>query len=397
MPVAQAQEWLPDPALADAAISAQPTVRAAMRRVDVAGAQARVREVGAHEFVVSAIPQIRRTDVGSGNRNYNEFEAQLGRSFRWPGKVVLDRKIGEYGLGAAELRLDDARHQAARTLLERWIGWLGAAERTQDSELQFASLTRELAALSRRVQLGDAAQKDLDLLTVEAAQAEALLLSAQGELADAHAALVNDFPSLPLPERVPTVGEPDELTESAAVWIARIIERSHEIAAIEADAVQADTIAARTRADRLPDPTLGLRLMSDRGGAERALGLVFSMPIGGRHRSALADVDAATAAARHDDASAMRLDIEREAKQTVRMVEQTREQWLAQRRALAASREASRRISRGWELGEIPLAEWLLADRNHRQIALAEAVARATAEKALLLVLVDSHELWHGE
>ncbi|MFZ2235205.1 MAG: TolC family protein, partial [Dokdonella sp.] len=310
-PLAQAQDWLPDPALADAAIATQPTVRAAMRRVDAAGAQARARAIGVHEFEVSAIPQVRRTDVESGNRHYNEFEAQLGRAFRWPGKVTLDRKIGEFGVTAAELRLDDARHQAARTLLERWIGWLRAAERRHEAELQAASLSRELAALTRRVQLGDAAQKDLDLLTVEGAQAEASLVSTQGELTDAQAALANDFPSLPLPDRVPTVGEPRELPETSAAWVERIIQRSHEIAAIEADADQADTLAARARADRLPDPTLGLRVMSDRGGAERALGLVFSMPIGGRHRSALADAEEANAAARHNDAAAMRRDTER--------------------------------------------------------------------------------------
>ncbi|MFZ2235138.1 MAG: TolC family protein, partial [Dokdonella sp.] len=64
---------------------------------------------------------------------------------------------------------------------------------------------------------------------------------------------------------------------------------------------------------------------------------------------------------------------------------------------LAASNEASRRTRRGWELGELPLAEWLLAERSHRQIAFAEASARADAEQAHLRVLVDSHELWHGE
>ena len=93
----------------------------------------------------------------------------------------------------------------------------------------------------------------------------------------------------------------------------------------------------------------------------------------------------------------MRRDIEREAEQTVRMVAQTRRQWQAQQRALLASTEASRRVRRGWELGELPLSEWLLAERTHRQIALAEASARVDAEQARLRVLVDSHDLWHGE
>lgn len=137
--------------------------------------------------------------------------------------------------------------------------------------------------------------------------------------------------------------------------------------------------------------------MNDRGGAERVIGLVFTMPVGGRYRSAVASIDVANAAALHGDAAAMRRQIEREAEQTVRMVEQARKQWLAQQRALTASGEARRRIRRGWELGELPLAEWLPAERTHRQIAFAEASARADAEQARLRILVDTHELWHDE
>lgn len=396
-PGAHAQDWLPETALADAAIAAQPAVRAAMSRVDAAGAQARARAAGPHELEVSAIPQVRRADVDDGTRRYDEFEAQIGRGFRWPGKVALDRQIGEQGVSAARLRLDDVRHQAARNLLERWIGWLRAAERADQADTQAASLTRERAALARRVQLGDAAQKDLDLLDVELAQSQATQLAAQGELIDARTALASDFPTLPLPERAASVGEPRELAETTDTWVTRIIQRSHEIAALETDAAQADALAARARADRLPDPTVGLRLLSDLGGAERAIGVVFSMPIGGRHRAALADAEGANAAALHGDAATMRRAIEREAEQTVRMVEQARRQWMAQRHALAASSEASRRIRRGWELGELPLSDWLLAERTHRQIAFFEASARADAEQARLRVLVDSHELWHGD
>ncbi len=396
-PHAQAQDWLPDPALVATAIAAQPTVQAAMGRVDSAGAQARARAVGPHEVEVSAIRQVRQVDAIDGDSRYNEYEAQVGRAFRWPGKAALDRQIGEHGTTAAELRLDDVRHQVARNLLDRWMGWLRADELAREAEARAASLGEERSALGRRVGLGDAAQKDLDLLEVDLAQAEAARVTANGDLAAARAALANDFPGLPLPQRVPAVRQPGELSVTAEAWIARIVERSHEIAAVEADAAKADALAARTRADRLPDPTISLRLLHDRGGAERALGLVFSIPIGGRYRAALSDAESANASALHSDSLAMRRDIQREAEQTVHLAIQLREGWLAQQRALAASGEATRRVRRGWELGELPLADWLLAERMHRQIALAEAAARVDAERARLRVLVDSHELWHDE
>ena len=396
-PCAHAQEWLPDPDLTARAINAQPSVQAAAQRVGSASAQARALAVGSHETLLSTIVQVRGADEIDGNLYYNEFEAQIGRAFRWPRKAALDREIGTYGLSAAELRLDDVRHQVARNLLERWMNWLGADELAQEAAERAVSLDDEHSALARRVQLGDAAPIDLDLLDVELAQAQAALVSAKGELAATHAALASDFPSLPLPQRVPTITQPLELPLSADEWITRIVQRSHEIAALDADAARADAVAARSRADRLPDPTIGLRLLNDRDGNERALGVVFSIPIGGRYRSALVDIDAANASAAHGDSLVMRRDIQREAEQTVRLATRRREGWLAQQRALTASGEATRRIRRGWELGELALADWLLAERTHRQIALAEVTARVESERARLRVLVDSHELWHDE
>ncbi|MCB1570009.1 MAG: TolC family protein [Xanthomonadales bacterium] len=396
-PCAQAQQWLPDPALVATAITAQPSVQAAMGRVDSAGAQARARAVGPHEVEVGVIRQVRQVDAIDGDRRYGEYEAQVGRAFRWPGKAALDRQIGEHGKSAAELRLDDVRHQVARNLLDRWMGWLRADELAREAEARAESLSNERRALGRSVELGDAAQKDLDLLDVDFAQSEAARVTANGDRAAARAALENDFPGLPLPQRVPSVTQPGELSQNGEAWIARIVGRSHEIAAAEANAAKADALAARARADRLPDPTIGLRVLHDRGGAERALGLVVSFPIGGRYRSALADAESANASALHSDSLAMLRDIQREAEQTVRLAIQQRENWLAQQRALAASREATRRVRRGWELGELPLSDWLLAERMYRQIALAEAAARVDAERARLRVLVDSHELWHDE
>lgn len=392
-----AQDWLPPQQLVMKSIDAQPDVKAAMHRVDQATAQARARAVGNYEIETSVIAQQRRADEPGGVVRYQEWEAQLMRGFRWPGKVALDKQIGDAGILAAELRLDDARHQVARRLLEQWTGWLRAAARAEQAAAQIESLKRERQALARRVQLGDAARKDLDLLDVDIAQTEALGLAVAGELSSARAALANDFPTLPVPEHLPNLAAPPDLPETAAHWIARIVQRSHEIEALEADATQADALARRVRADRLPDPNLGLRLMQDRGGQEKALGLVFSMPIGGRHRAALADAENAHAAALHGDAAVMRRDIQREAEFVVRHAAQLRAEWQARQRALDASAAASTRIRRGWELGELSLSEWLLAERVHRQIALDEAAARVDAEQARLRVLVDSHDLWHDE
>ena len=119
--------------------------------------------------------------------------------------------------------------------------------------------------------------------------------------------------------------------------------------------------------------------------------------MGGRQRAANVRAEAAQAAALHGDAAAMRRDISREAVVTVTAASALAAQWQAQRAALDASAAALQRVRRGWELGEVAVAEWLLVQRQHGQIAAAEADARADAEQARLRVLVDAHVIWHDE
>ena len=65
--------------------------------------------------------------------------------------------------------------------------------------------------------------------------------------------------------------------------------------------------------------------------------------------------------------------------------------------ALAAQTTASNRTRRAWELGEAPLAEYLLTLRNLRQTRLGEAQARIDALQASALVRIDAHALWHSK
>lgn len=393
---ALAQTPLPPDEAVSQAIAAQAEVRAAQARLDASRADARARKVGSGEWSLGASAQQRRSLENGSQRHYPEYELQLGRSLRWPGKRALDMQIGQHGEHAADQRLDDARHMAARRLLEAWLGWLASVELQQLAQAQHASLQREHKALAHRVQLGDAARKDLDLLEVELAQAHAQTLAADAELARRQQALRHDFPKLPLPERAPVIATPSRLPETAAIWVERIISRSHEIGALQAEAEAANALAQRSQADRrLPDPSLGLRLLRERGGQENALGLVFSMPLPGQYRRYQSESAEAQARARHDDTAAMRRDISRSANELLLHAENSYQSWQAQQQALAASHQATGRIHRGWQLGEISLADWLQAERQQRQIARAELDARLAAEHARLGVLVDSHEIWH--
>lgn len=391
---AAAQDYLPPEKLVAAALQAQPGVRAAAARVDAAAAGARAREVGSHEFDLTVIPQQRSTGVEG---RFHEWEAQLSRSIRLPSKARLDREIGEHMRSAAGLRLDDAEHQAARRLLELWMNGLRQTITADETAAQQALLTRERDALARRVTLGDAARRDLDLLEAESAQLAVQAVAAGAAAAAARQLLASEFPQLPLPQQAPPLPEPVAPPGDAREWRERIVSRSHEIGIANEDAARLALIAARTRADRTPDPSVGVRVISDRGGAEKVVGLVLNIPIGTDYRSAMAVSEGANAAAADAEAAAVRRAIEQAAWATAEAVPSRLLQWQAQQRSLVAQEAASARTRRGWELGETPLAEYLLAQRNHRQARLAEALARVDALQALLLLRVDAHELWHAE
>src|SRR5687768_12732419 len=86
-----AQNYLPTSELAIEAISQQAEVLAADERVQAAQAQANALALSSYEFEATLIPQRRRTHAG---QSYDEFEVQVGRPFRLPGKAPLDREIG---------------------------------------------------------------------------------------------------------------------------------------------------------------------------------------------------------------------------------------------------------------------------------------------------------------
>ena len=397
---AQAQDFLPPADRAHAAIGAYAEVRAADSYVVAAQEKARALAAGPHDTQLTLMPLRRSVSDAAtvnGKARYGEWEAQLTRAIRLPGKAALDREAGAHGVAAAELRQGDAEHQAARTLLASWMGWLRADAAATAARTRRDSLARERDTIERRLQLGDAAQREVDQIAAALAVAEAELRQAEADVHAQRLALGANFPQVPVPERAPTLPEPASLEDTPQSWIDRIVSRSHEIRAAEEIAAERDTLARRANADRLPDPTVGLRTFSERDGMERGIGLVVSIPFGGARRSAEARAQAAAAEAARSETDAMRRDIARDAQLDVTRAQVAIELWQAARDARTANAASLARQRRAYELGEIGLAERLQAERLDIESALAELRARADAHEAALRVRVDSHELWHPE
>src|SRR5437868_8023362 len=100
----------------------------------------RTLAAGSYEFGVTLITQRRRTDNGE---SFDEFEVELGRSMRLPGKARLDREIGSRRRAVAALERGEVAHDAAHRLLSRWMQWLRATAANDETRAQLQSLQTE--------------------------------------------------------------------------------------------------------------------------------------------------------------------------------------------------------------------------------------------------------------
>lgn len=390
-PAPAAEPGMPDPAAVVLALDSHPSVEAARARTGAAEAEARALARGPHELTFSG-SYLRRSVDREGS--YNEFDGQLTRALRLPGKARLDREIGRFGIDAATNLTEDTRHQAALLLNEGWWDWLGAAEQARVDRQAVANYTMLLKATKRRVGLRDAAQLDADQAEAQLGTAKLAAQQSAGREAIARARLVAQFPGLPLGDSPPPVPTPRLPEQDITALGALVVERSHEIAAAEARAAQAGAGSARARAERIADPSLGVRMFSERGGAERGVGVLFSMPFGGGYRKAQAEQAEAQASAAQADLTATRFAVDEMAQGDITGVRYALTAWQAAREGLNAQIAALEKLRLGLKAGEIDLADELLGERQVHDAFRAEAQARTEAMRALTKLRIDSHTIW---
>ncbi|MED5545920.1 MAG: TolC family protein [Pseudomonadota bacterium] len=394
-PGGHAQEaGLPDLAQVQAALDAHPSVQAAQARSGAAQAQARALARGSHEVTFQG-SYMNRSVTREGT--YDEFDAQLMRPFRLPGKARLDKEIGSYGIVAAQNRAEDARHQAATLLNDSWWDWLGAAEEVRIDRQAVANYETLLKAVSRRVELRDAAQLEADQAEASLGAARLALQQSEGRAALARTRLRAQFPTLTLEGEAPSVPVPVLPEASIAALGQKVIEHSHEIAAADAAAGGADASAARARAERTADPSLGFRVFSERSGEEQGAGVLFQMPLGGGHRRALADQAEAEASAARADAMATRFAVTGMAEADMSEARYRHAAWQRAREGLKAQMAALLKLRIGHKAGEIDLSDELLGERQVHDALRQEVQARAEAMRALTRLRLDAHAIWIGD
>jgi len=369
------------PGLAAAATLREALDAAAARAPQVRGLEAGREEAAAHRFAADRLfPGMPALGLGQreGEGGKREFELELSTPLWLPGQR-------QAGLALADARIEEnSAAQAAR----RWVlagelrNLLAAAQAAKaDVDLAHARLEndRQLAdEVVRRVAAGDLARADLLLARGEMLASESAVLEADSRLARA----LRDY-------RVLTglAALPSDAAETLAPLPLEALQRHPALAAARrnVELVRAGLeLARRTRRDA---PELGVQLQSARdvSGADYRNSVRFGLriPFSGeaRNRPLLA---AANGDLIRAEAELARATVELESElQTAQaeLANAERTEELARARLQGAT-ERLRLMRRGFELGELSLAQLLLARGQ------ANEAAAAASRVGLLLAAV---------
>ena len=380
---------LPPTELARQSIDQDPAVVEARRALSAAGHGAAALRAGSHEWTTKLAAQRRRYDNGG---NSNEWTASLERTIRIGGKAGIDAQLGDNELVIGQARIGEARHEAARMLADLWLDTLATSRQRElwAEQLSFAEASHQ--AVEKRRKAGDASMLDLNVAKADLIEVQRQLSAAASAEAKAKAKLAVRFPTLKYEPK--PLAEPTALDMSLPQWRDRILAESDPIKIAEGLLKKAELSAARAKADRIPDPTVGVYTASEAFRNERIVGLSVSIPLSGSYRSermqqALQEAEAARAKVERQ-----KRDEEAEVVEAYADATGGLERWRLASQGLSTTRDSARLTQRAYSLGEADLQTLLLARRQALDATTATEQARVEALRWHYRLLVDAHLIW---
>lgn len=380
---------LPPTELARQSIDQAPTVVEARRALAASTHGAAALRVGPNEWTTKLSAQRRRYDNAGTS---NEWNAALERTIRIGGKAEIDAQLGDAELLIGRARVGEARRDAARALADLWID-ASATSRQRDlwaEQLGFAEASHQ--AVDKRRKAGDASVLDLNVARADLIEVQRQLSAATTAVAKARARLEVRFPTLKYEPR--PAAEPIELGMTLPQWRDRILAESDPVKIAEGLLRKAELTAARSKAERIPDPTVGVYTASEAFRSERIIGLSLSIPLSGSYRSermqqALQEAEAARAMVerqrREEEAQIVEAYVDAEGGLA---------RWRLASQGLSTTRDSARLTQRAYSLGEADLQTLLLARRQALDASTAAEQARAEALRWHYRLLVDAHLIW---
>ena len=334
----------------------------------------------------------KRNVVDSG-RNLKESGIALERPLRLFNKVGIDEDIGTASVARAEYALGDARHEAGRTLFRLWFAWQREQAQTALWQQQVDILKQQAQMTEKRVRAGDAPKLELNQAQAAAAQASVSWHQAQLRAQLAGNDLKRQFPAIQLPERVQHT-TPQAVEHDFAFWKSCVLEHNHELGMVQEQSRVQQLLAQRSRADQLPDPTVGVSYASEFGGNEKVAGVYVSVPLSFGQRSATAEGAAQQAAIAADQEAFVKRRLESDTYATYTQAVSSFATWKQAHEAAQAIRSNTELVGKAYSLGESSLSDSLIARRFALESSLAENLAQLDANEARYRLLLDAHQLW---
>jgi outer membrane protein TolC len=309
---------------------------------------------------------------------------------------MIDYDIGDEVVKRANFALGDARHEAGRTLLHLWFNWQREKMQVIQWQQQVDILMQQAQTTEQRLKAGDAPRMELSQASAAVAQATVSLQQAKMRTELAGNELMRQFPTIILPQRL-TTSQPQPIAENFDYWKKTILDDNHELEMVRSEQRIQQLLAKRGRADRLPDPTVGIRYSNEMGGLEKVAGIYVSIPISFGVRGANAENAEYQAQIAADRENAVRRRLEGDIYAAHTQAVSSYQIWLQAREAAASIRQNAELVTRAYGVGEISLTDTLNARRLALESTLSENLMRLDANEARYRLLLDAHQLWPSE
>ncbi len=382
---------LPPAAQVEVALSHHINVRTAESEVRIELANRRKWSSGNYEFNLRAGNSQR--ELSPTGQRQREWDVAIERPLRLFNKVVLDSNIGNESVLRAEHALGDARHEAARLLLNQWFNWQREQTQVNLWRRQVGILTQKVGITEKRVRAGDALKIELNQVQVVAAQAGVSLQQASLRVQLAASELKRPFPGLMLPAEV-ALALPQPIEHELDYWQEQVMDDNHELGLAQSESRVQELLAQRMGADRVPDPTIGLRYSNEKAGEEKLVGVYFSVPLSFGLRGVNAEVARHHADIAHTREISTKRRLEGDVYTAYTRAVNNYLIWQQAQQAYRSVNANAELVARAYSLGGSSASDVLAARRLALESGLAASMAQLDANEARYRLLLDAHQLW---
>lgn len=389
-PTPEVQFALP-PTVVQSLLEQDPEVLAASAALNVARQDGKALEQSPYEWTARVSAQRRSSDPGVRS---NEWNTGLERTLRLPAKGGADRHIASATVDEGLARYQLARRAAARALIDLWLEWQTAQQQQTLAAAHNKAAQDNVAAVEKRGKAGDASRLDASLARAELAEQQRLENEAKTVAAVASARLHARFPGMP--EQAGLLPTPAPFTLSAQALRERMIAGSAILQEADAQLRKAKAQNARAKADRIPDPTIGIYTGSEARGQERITGVMLSIPIPGPQRGTRASSSSFAAEMTRHELELKKREVEANIAVMIATAEGAYAGWQIAESGATAMRGNANLTQRAYVLGEVDLQALLSAGRLATSAEQTALSGKAGASRAYYSVLLDANLLWDG-